>query len=61
MSPAFMAVARAHVLALWASSQALEALLLPKRIAVTCLYVLNAGSGDLLAYLSSQPTNKMQV
>lgn len=61
LSPAIIAVAQAQALAAWASSQALEALLLPKRAAVACLYIANVGSGDLLAYLTAQPTSKMQV
>ena len=61
LSPAWIAVAQAQALAVWASGQAVEALLLPKRIAIMCLYVFSTGSGDLLAYLTAQPTSKMQV
>jgi len=54
LSPAVLALTQAHTLAL-------QAVLLPKRLLVTCLYVCNTGSGDLLAYLTAQPTSKMQV
>jgi hypothetical protein len=54
LSPAILALTQGYALAL-------QALLLPKRMVVTCLYLFNSGSGDLLAYLTQQPTSKMQV
>lgn len=39
----------------------LACLLLPQRMAVTSLRLFNAASGDVLAYLTGQPTPKTQV
>lgn len=61
LSPAFLAAAQAESLAAWCHAQALAAFLLPRKCIVTTLYILNNGTGDLLAYLTAQPTNKMQV
>jgi hypothetical protein len=55
------AVAHAQALALWAYASALETARFPRRMLVTSLYILNAASGDLLAFLTHQPTNKMQA
>lgn len=54
LSPFILALARAHALAL-------GALALPRRVVVSCLYVFSTASSDLLAYLTAQPTSRMQA
>jgi hypothetical protein len=54
LSPALVGVLRAQALLL-------HALLLPRRALITSLYLTSTASGDLLAWLTGQPTSKMQA